>query len=141
MAGIHGLGAKLVITAITTAGASTSATLVEITNIGEINMTAVDIDVSSHASRVKTYLKGLIDVGEVPFTGNYKVADGPVVLRYLTNAGSTGQHRIIVPGKFLMTFPGYVKAFGFGVPHDDKVSMSGAIKMSGAPTLYTSTAT
>ena len=148
MSGIYGLGAKLVATALTThystaAGAylSTSYTLVEITNIGETNMTAADIDVSSHAGRVRSFLKGLIDMGEVPFTGNYQVAVGPKVTEYLTNSASTQEQRVIVPGHFLMTFPGYVKGFGFGIPHDDKISMSGVIKISGSPTIYTSTST
>ena len=148
MSGIYGLGAKLVISSLTSvystdtetwSYSSTSATLVEITNIGEISMSADDIDVSSHASRIKSYVKGLVEMGEVPFTGNYKTTDGPVIQKYLTNLGSTETQQIIVPGKFKMTFPGYVKAFGFSIPHDNKVTMSGAIKVAGAPTLSAST--
>ncbi len=153
MAGLYGLGAKLVLKSLnsvysTSTGwsyPSTTATLVNITNIGEVNMTADDIDISTHESRVKFFLKGLVDMGEVPFTGNYLSSEGPVVKKHLTNAGdpagggSTEEQVIIVPGKFRMTFPGYVKAVSFGIPHDGKVSMNGALKVSGLATMYAST--
>ena len=139
MAGIHGLGAKLVISSITTSEASTSYTLVELTNIGEVTMSADDIDVSSFADRFKQYAKGLIEPGEVAFEGNYQTTDGPKVLEYLASDATTEQQEIIVPDHFKMTFPGYLKAFSFGIPYDGKISLNGAIKISGLATLTTST--
>jgi hypothetical protein len=148
MAGLHGLGAKLTVTALTTiwstaAGAylSTSHDLIELTNIGEVNMTADDIDVSSFANRVKQYVKGLIEPGEASFEGNFLTTDAPKVKTYLESQGSTYQQRITVPGKFLVTFPGYVRAFSFGIPYDGKISMNGGIKIAGTATFYTSTST
>ena len=134
MAGIYGLGAKLII-----ASTEAATTITELSNIGEISMSADDIDVSSHASRVKTYIKGLIDMGTVPFTGNYKSTQGPAIMAHLVSSGSTYSQSIIIPGKFKMTFPGYLNSFSFGVPHDNKVTMSGAIKVAGLATLSTST--
>ena len=134
MAGLHGLGAKLSIDSTATA-----TTITELTNIGELNFTAADIDTSSHAARVRTFLKGLIDMGEVPFTGNYRTTQGPSILAHLVSGGSTYEQSIIVPGYYKMTFPGYIKGFGFGIPHDDKVSMSGTLKVAGTATLSTST--
>ena len=134
MAGIYGLGAKLAL-----ASTATGTTVTELTNIGEVNMTAEDIDVSSHSARVKTFLKGLVDMGEVPFAGNYRTTQGPAILAHLVSGASTQTQSIFVPGKFKMTFPGYVKGFSFGVPHDGKVSMSGSLKVAGAATLSTST--
>lgn len=134
MAGNYGLGAKLIV-----ADDSTTITFIEITNLGDINMTADDIDVSSHASRIKTYIKGQVELGEVPFTGNYLTTQGPDILDFLTDANSTETQTIVVPDKFRMTFPGYVKGFGFGVPHDGKVSMSGAIKIAGSVSLFATT--
>ncbi len=134
MAGIYGLGAKLVIDST-----AAETTITELTNIGEVNMTADDIDISSHSSRIKSYLKGLIDMGEVPFTGNYLSAQGPLIMAHLVSGGSTQTQSIIVPGKMKMTFPGYLKAFSFGVPHDGKVAMSGTLKVSGLSTLSATT--
>ena len=134
MAGIHGLGAKLIL-----ASTAAATTITELTNIGEISMTAADIDVSSHATRVKTYLKGLIDMGEVPFTGNYQIVQGPAIMAHLVSKASTSTQSIVVPGKFKITFPGYLKGFSFGVSHENKVGMSGSIKISGLATLLTST--
>ena len=139
MAGIYGLGAKLVITSLSASSASTEQSLVELTNIGEISMSADDIDVSSHASRIKQYLKGMVEMGEVPFEGNYQVEQGPKIVEYLISNHSTLEQTIVVPGKFKMVFPGYIKGFSFGVPHDGKVSMGGALKIGGLPTLSTST--
>ena len=134
MAGIHGLGAKLVIDSTEAA-----STITELTNIGEITMSADDIDVSSLADRFKQYVKGLIEPGEAAFTGNYDVDDGPKLLAHLASAGTTQTQQIVVPGHFKMTFPGYLKGFGFGIPYDGKVSMSGTLKISGLATLSTST--
>ena len=143
MAGIHGLGAELVLASFTSSGGSTDHTIVELTNIGEITMSADDIDVSSLADRFKQYTKGLIEPGEVAFTGNYMSTDGPKVLEYLASDATTAEaiQRINVPGHFTMTFPGYVKGFGFGIPYDGKVSMSGSIKISGLATIHASTST
>ena len=134
MAGIYGLGAKLVI-----ASTAAATTLTELTNIGEISMTADDIDVSSHVSRIKSYLKGMVEMGDVPFEGNYRTTQGPALLAHLVSKGSTYTQSIYVPGKFKMTFPGYLKGFSFGVPHDGKVSMSGTLKVAGLAILSTST--
>ena len=135
MAGIHGLGAKLVIDS--GAGATT---VTELTNIGEITMSADDIDVSSLADRFKQYVKGLIEPGEAAFTGNYMSSQGPDLLAHLASDATTETQTIIVPGHFKMTFPGYMKSFGFGIPYDGKISMSGTLKISGLAILSTSTA-
>ena len=137
MAGNYGLGAKIIIDNDSTD--DESITLIEIENIGEVNMTADDIDVSSHASRIKQYLKGQVELGEVPFTGNYLTTQGPDIYDFLVDSNSTETQTIVVPGHFRMTFPGYVTGFGFSVPQDGKVSMSGAIKIGGAISLYATT--
>ena len=134
MAGIHGLGAKLVI-----ASTAADTTVTELTNIGEVTMSADDIDVSSFANRVKQYVKGLIEPGEVAFEGNYQVAQGPLLFTHLTSKGTTQTQTIIVPDHFKVTFPGYLKGFSFGIPYDGKVSMNGVLKVGGTATLSTST--
>lgn len=132
--GIYGLGAKLSVNSTETA-----TTVTELTMIGDVSMSADDIDLSSHSSRIRSFAKGLVDGGEVPFEGNYKTTQGPDLMAHLVSGGSTESQAIYVPGKFKMTFPGYLKSFSFGVPHDGKVSMSGTIKVSGTATLSTST--
>ena len=127
MAGIYGLGATLQVDS--TAGAAT--TIIELENIGEMNFTADDIDVSSHASRIKQYLKGQVELGEIPFTGNYLSSQGPSLYSHLASGTSTGTQTLTVPGGPTLTVSGYLKAFGFGVPQDGKVSLSGAVKLSG----------
>lgn len=127
MAGVYGLGATLTITST----GSTNDTLVELTNIGDLNMTADDIDISSHAARIKQYLKGQVELGEIPFTGNYMVAQGPSLYDHLASGSSTDTQTLSVPGALTLAVSGYLKAFGFGVPHDGKVSLSGAVKLSG----------
>lgn len=137
MAGEYGLGAKIVVNGESTT--TTDVSLIHLTNIGDLNMTADDIDVSSHNARIKQYLKGQVEMGEVPFTGNYLSSEGPDILEFLTDGASDEEQQVVVPGQFRMTFPGYVKAFGFGVPHDGKVSLSGAIKIAGTVQLYATT--
>lgn len=138
--GIYGLGARLVMASLSAAtSGSTSQTVVELTNIGDVSMSADDIDISSHSARTRSFLKGLVDMGEVPFEGNYKTTQGPKIKEYLASRHSTLTQTIAVPGKFKMTFPGYIKGFAFGIPHDGKVSMSGSIKIGGSASLTTST--
>jgi len=134
LAGIHGLGAKLIINST-----EPTTTVTELTNIGEISMTADDIDVSSFANRIKQYVKGLIEPGEAAFEGNYQVEQGPELVAHLVSKGTTQTQTIVVPGKFKMTFPGYLKQFSFGIPYEGKVSMNGIIKIGGTASLSTST--
>ncbi len=131
MAGIYGLGATLSVDS--TAGAAT--VLVELTNVGDLAMTADDIDVTSHANRIKQYLKGQVELGEIPFTGNYMTAQAPALYAHLASGTSTGTQTLTFPtstgGTVTVEGSGYLKAFGFGVPMDGKVSITGAVKLSG----------
>ncbi len=139
MAGQYGLRARILLHS--TVAASTEELIVELTNIGDLSMTADDIDVTSHNNRIKQYLKGQVELGEVPFSGNFLSSQADDLLEHLTAEHTTQYQRVVVPGQLMVRFPGYLKAYGFGVPMDGKVGMTGAIKITDELALFASTTT
>lgn len=131
MAGFPGYGATLTI------GGDVIANL---TQIGDIDMSTNDIDVTDHDSldAIMEYVPGLIEPGEVPIEGNFNFAVAQLMLTKL-RARENEECVITLPTTpaTTFTFQGYVKGWGFGAPHDDKIPFSGAIKINGAPTLAT----
>ncbi len=130
MAGTYGLGATL---SVNSTHAATL--LVELTNIGDLSLTADDIDVTSHNERIKQYLKGQVELGEIPFSGNFLSSQAPALYNHLISASSTNEQTLEFPGStggdVTVAASGYLKNLGFGVPMDGKVSLTGAIKLSG----------
>ena len=108
---------------------------------------AVDtIDVTSHDSddTYKEFIAGLRDGGEISFEGNFISTD---------TDGQIAMHTDFQSGEkkaFIVKFPswvessheypqisgyGIVTAFALDFPSDDKISISGTIKVTGKPTL------
>ncbi len=125
MAGTYGLGAELSVNS-----SHGPTVLVELTNIGDLSLTADDIDVTSHNERIKQYLKGQVELGEIPFTGNFMTTQATALYNHLISASSTREQTLTFD-VITVTASGYLKAFGFGVPMDGKVSLTGAVKLSG----------
>ncbi len=124
-----------------TVAASTEELIVELTNVGDLAMTADDIDVTSHNNRIKQYLKGQVELGEVPFVGNFLTTQAQDLLEHMTSEHTTQYQDVVVPGQFIVRFPGYLKAYGFGVPMDGKVAMTGALKITNELFLIETTTT
>ncbi len=135
MAGYSGFGTVLSIQ---------SADVAELTSISGPAVSMETIDVSSHDSLddedgYRTFVASLIDGGEVSMEGNLTT---PAAGNVIMDAMELRTERDIV-----VTFPaaaasvntwsfkGIVTAFETDAPHDDKLSFSASIKVTGKPVL------
>ncbi len=110
--------------------------IVNLTQIGDLSLEADDIDVSDHDNRFREYVKGLIEAGEIPFEGHIKSVSNAQEIFDALKATDNKEVKVVIPTDppYAFVVQGYVKTFGFGAPHDDKIPMTGAIKCSGEPT-------
>lgn len=116
-------------------------TIAKLTEIGEVSLgEADDIDTTNHQSvdGYREFIRGLLDLGEISFTGLWEAASSQQTAITQLTTGPTGvldYIRVVFPvslGTF--TGRGYVKAFNLNPQLDDTLEFSGAIKMSGKPT-------
>lgn len=134
MAGYAGLGTILAINGDDVA---------EVTNIGGPGIAADTIDVSSHNSLAdddayRTFVAGLIDGGEISLEGNLTDVAAANVLLTQLNSRTEESMTITFPaaaGVNTWTFDGIVTNFETNAPHDDKLSFSASIKVTGRPVL------
>ena len=123
-----------------------NADVEEMSNISGPSETAGAIDVTSHDSSdgYKEFIAGLRDGGDITFEGNFISTDstGQVAMHTDFQAGSTKTWIIKHPAWVetsheypQITGSGIVTAFNMGFPIDDKIPVSGTIKVSGKPTL------
>jgi hypothetical protein len=116
------------------------STLSEFTNISSPGYTSDDLDTTTHSSTdyFKTYIKGLMDAGEIPFSGYGNNADIDI-LEPLAATRTLQSITITIPTTPSATkfeVDGYVKAFKCEAPHDGLIPYEGTIKVSGKP-IYT----
>lgn len=114
-------------------------TISELTNIGLPGMSADDIDITTHndADRVRQFIKGLIDPGEIAIEGNMLYTDYANLYASMT---TTSLESITVtlptsPSVTKFEANGYLKGLEGSSPHDEKIDMSGSLKISGKPVL------
>jgi len=155
MAGFSALGTLLVFsTTLTGYPASSSGSLVGLTNISGPTMSAEEIDVSSHDSTgyYREYVAGFLDAGEFSIEGNLTSSTGTDIRKVsdVMNAFN-GRYKVNcmvlfpIDSRLSWKFHGYITGVETNAPYDDKASFSATIRVSGGttgtPVLSTSTST
>lgn len=133
MAGIDAFGTVLKLG--DAAGTSFDA-IAEVTSVDVLDVEVEDLDVTSHdsASGWREYIGGLKDGGELSFELNF---DPAVHAALLTAVGASREFQIVMPAGVddIIEFEGYIKSLSAAAPHDDKLTASAAIKVSGPVTI------
>jgi predicted secreted protein len=138
--GISGKGTKLTWDTVDIA---------ELSNISGPSQSADTIDLTSHdsADSYREFVAGLRDGGEISFDGNLITTDstGQIAMHTDFQAGSTKVWIIKFPAWVTssheypqITGSGICTGFEVSFPDDDKISISGKIKVTGKPTLTVS---
>ncbi len=119
----------------------TYTSVAELTEIGEFGVgEGDDIDTTSHDSLngFRDFTRGLIDPGEISFSGNWVGASSQQVPSADILAGPTttlAYFKVILPSNLgTWTGRGYWKSFNVNPQLDDLLEFSGAVKVSGKPT-------
>jgi predicted secreted protein len=116
-----------------------SNTITELTGIGLPGMSADDIDITTHndSDRVRQFIKGLIDPGEIAIEGNVLYTDYANLYASMTTTSLESITITLPTSPSTTTFEanGYLKSLEGNSPHDEKIDMSGSIKISGKPVL------
>lgn len=129
MAGIDAFGTQLKIG--DEAGTSFDA-VAEVTSVDFLDVEVEDIETTSHDSpgQWREYIGGLKDGGELSFELNF---DPAVHGSLLDLVGVSREMQIVMPAGVddIVEFEGYLKSLSAAAPHDDKLSATAAIKVSG----------
>ena len=128
--GVFGLGSTLKIG---------GTTVDQLTNIGLPSANADDLDITTHdnTDRVRQFIKGLIDPGELSLEGIF-TSEAYTAIYDLVFTSSTSTITITLPTtpsttQFVCT--GYVKSLEGSTPHDDKIDFSATVKLASKPTI------
>jgi predicted secreted protein len=128
--GVFGLGATLVIG---------STTVTKLTSIGLPAGSADDLDITTHdnTDRVREFIKGLIDPGEMSLEGIFTYAAYTAANDLLYAEGTTTVTITLPTTPSVTNFAcyGYLKSLEGSAPHDDKIDFSATVKISGKPTV------
>lgn len=95
----------------------------------------LDATTNDSASATREFIAGLIDEGEVGIEGNYDKTDvGQSALR--AGRGGTAKACVITlpSASGTLSFNGLVSAFSIQSPHDDILTFSSTVKISGPVT-------
>lgn len=116
----------------------TTQTVTELTNITFGGYDADDLDTTTHnnTDRFRTFIKGLVDAGEIGFEG-YGNNDDIDILEPIAATTTIYSVTITMPTEGSVTkfeCNGYVKNFEVEAPHDDLIGYSGSIKIANKPT-------
>lgn len=117
----------------------------EITEIGEVSVTADDIDVTNYDSddEYKEYVQGLRDGGEITISGNFIVndANGQLGLKADFEAGTVQSFELAFPNAAASSweFSAIVTGFGETQPIGDKIGFTATMRVTGKPTLILDT--
>ena len=147
MSGIGGFGTRINGTENFNTAANSSATAVasltdfmgEVTNISLAEISRSDIDVSSmdSAQNFMEYVGGSIEPGTIDIELNYDPDQLALALAAVGDANEIWQ--ISFPDESIFKSVGFLsKAFGGNTTHNDKISGTASIKLSGIPTASTS---
>ena len=105
------------------------------------------IDVSSHdsASAFREYVSGPLEGGEISLEGNFIKGDalGQIKLHTDMQAGTVRNCFIVMPMAVggALFFAAYATGFGGSFPYEDKIGVSGSLRVSGKPILLVTQAT
>lgn len=112
--------------------------IASLTNIGGVELSADDVDVTAHdsADDYREFIQGLKDGGSVSIEGNYTHHTSQIALKTLFDSGDTVAMEIDFPDALATwSFNGYINGFSTDAPLDDKLTFSASIKVTGKPTL------
>lgn len=116
-----------------------SSTVSELTSIGLPDMSSDDIDVTTHndTDRIREFIKGLTDPGEVAIEGNMSYDEYAILYAAMTTTSLQSLTITLPTTPSITTFAGncYVKSLSGTSPHDEKIDMSASLKITGKPTL------
>jgi predicted secreted protein len=127
MAGIDAFGTQLLIHD----GASSYDAVAEVVSVDVMDVSVDDLDVTSHdsPSQWKEFLGGLKDGGELSMELNF---DPELHATLLSIVGVSRDMRLMFPdGDNQVNFEGYINGMSAAAPHDDKLSASLSVKVSG----------
>ena len=121
------------------------ADILELTSISGPSQSMSPIDVTSHDSddAFREFVAGILDGGEISFEGNLITGDstGQIAMHTDFQAGSKKAWKIKFPAWVDSSheYPevdgnGFVTAFEMSFPYEDKITISGTIKVTGKPT-------
>ncbi len=118
----------------------TFTTIARLSEIGGMDASADDIDITTHdtVDAIREFIRGLVDPGEVTFTGVW-IADATQQDTFDEVFGGLTPNknfRIVLPasmGQF--DFSGYFGAWRINPALADRIEFGGRIKISGKPTL------
>ena len=109
----------------------------EVTEIGDLDTSADDIEVTDYGSTdgYKEYIQGLKDGGELEVSGNFYPTDtGQSALISDINGGTVRTAVITLPNSVgTWTFSAYVKGFTTSTPIDGQVQFTATLKITGKP--------
>jgi predicted secreted protein len=116
-----------------------TTTVSELTSVAAPNYSADTIDTTTHncTDKFRTFVKGLIDAGEIPVEGNFSYTEYAVVYAAMVTTTQQSIAITIPTSPSVTTFAcnGYVTGLECDDPHDDKVSFTATCKISGKPVL------
>jgi predicted secreted protein len=116
-----------------------SDTVSELISIGLPEMSADDIDITTHndPDRIREFIKGLTDPGEVAIEGNMSYDEYAILYAAMTTTSLYSLTITLPTSPSVTTFAGncYVKSLGGTSPHDEKIDMSASVKITGKPIL------
>ena len=121
--------------------------VLEIANISGPSQKRDVIDMTSHdsADGFKEFAAGLIDAGEISIEGNMILSDalGQIAFHTDIQAGTARAGYLVLPAATggSISFTGIGQGFEPSFPDDDKVGVSGSLKVTGKPTLLTTGST
>jgi predicted secreted protein len=124
--GTHGHG--------TTLSGATTGSIGQILSVGLPDQSVDDLDVTTMASTNKwrEFIPGLKDAGSMTLQLLYEKAN------YNTVQGALGaapeEWTITLPDGSTFVCSGYIKSSGGDSPHEDKITQSVTLKLSGEPT-------
>jgi predicted secreted protein len=118
-------------------GVSSYDAVAEVTNIDLLDVDVEDLDVTSHDSpeEWREFIGGLKDGGELSFEINF---DPAVHAELLDLLGVTRDHKLVLPAAAddaEVDFQGHISSLSAAAPHDDKLSATASVKVSGKPTI------
>lgn len=122
----------------------TYTAIAKLTEIGEFGIgEGDDIDVTNHDSSagIREFVRGLVDPGEISFTGQWEGAASQKLPMTGSNTGisngpttSLDYFKIVLPSSLgTWTGRGYWKSFKVNPQLDGLMEFTGSIKVSGAP--------
>jgi predicted secreted protein len=133
MAGTFGKG-----TVFSATVGSVLTAIANLTNIGGLDLSSDEIDVSDHdsADGYREFIQGMKDGGSVSLEGHFTNDVSQTDLLDLFDSGAVVAMSIAFPDNLATwTFNGFVSGIGTDAPSDDKLGFTASVKVSGKPTL------